>query len=125
MLVLANNKEKSRGGETNDARRDASGSCSDRFEFYYLFLYQIQRLGWLNFYFFFEAEIMNLRNLERVLAREEEVKKKAIVHKDVYNGPQVRFLSKDGKVSCKNCICRNCICLISLVLSRKVGTVFV
>lgn len=43
-----------------------------------------------------QTEIMNLRNLERVLAREEEVKKKAIVHKDVYNGPQVRFLSKDG-----------------------------
>lgn len=50
--------------------------------------------------FFFCAEIMNLRNLERVLAREEEVKKKAIVHKDVYKGPQVRFLSKDGKLSC-------------------------
>lgn len=43
-----------------------------------------------------QTEIMNLRNLERVLAREEEVKKKAIVHKDVYKGPQVRFLSKDG-----------------------------
>ncbi|CAN8316718.1 unnamed protein product [Cochlearia groenlandica] len=43
-----------------------------------------------------QTEIMNLRNLERVLAREEEVKKKAIVHKAVYNGPQVRYLSKDG-----------------------------
>lgn len=42
---------------------------------------------------------MNMRNLERVLAREEEVKKKAIVHKDVYKGPQVRYLSKDGKLS--------------------------
>lgn len=43
------------------------------------------------------AEIMNLRNLERVLAREEEVKKRAIVHKAVYNGPEIRFYSKDGK----------------------------
>ncbi|KAF8101803.1 hypothetical protein N665_0201s0119 [Sinapis alba] len=43
-----------------------------------------------------QTEIMNLRNLERVLAREEEVKKKAIVHKAVYKGPQVRYLSKDG-----------------------------
>uniref|UniRef100_A0A1J3ILG3 SWR1 complex subunit 2 n=1 Tax=Noccaea caerulescens TaxID=107243 RepID=A0A1J3ILG3_NOCCA len=43
-----------------------------------------------------QTEIMNLRNLERVLAREEEVKKKAIVHKEVYKGPQVRYLSKDG-----------------------------
>ncbi|KFK36548.1 hypothetical protein AALP_AA4G138100 [Arabis alpina] len=43
-----------------------------------------------------QTEIMNLRNLERVLAREEEVKKKAIVQKVVYKGPQVRYLSKDG-----------------------------
>nr|XP_043632420.1 SWR1 complex subunit 2 [Erigeron canadensis]XP_043632421.1 SWR1 complex subunit 2 [Erigeron canadensis]XP_043632422.1 SWR1 complex subunit 2 [Erigeron canadensis]XP_043632423.1 SWR1 complex subunit 2 [Erigeron canadensis]XP_043632424.1 SWR1 complex subunit 2 [Erigeron canadensis] len=43
-----------------------------------------------------QTEIMNLRNLERVLAREEEVKKKAIVHKAVYTGPQIRYLSKDG-----------------------------
>ncbi|ESQ52301.1 hypothetical protein EUTSA_v10016833mg [Eutrema salsugineum] len=43
-----------------------------------------------------QTEIMNLRNLERVLAREEEVKKKAIVHKVVYKGPQIRYLSKDG-----------------------------
>ena len=42
---------------------------------------------------------MNLRNLERVLAREEEVKKRAIVHKAVYNGPQIRYYSKDGKFS--------------------------
>lgn len=40
---------------------------------------------------------MNLRNLERVLAREEEVKKRAIVHKAVYTGPQVRYFSKDGR----------------------------
>lgn len=44
---------------------------------------------------------MNLRNLERVLAREEEVKKKAIVHKAVYKGPQIRYLSKDGKLCSK------------------------
>ncbi|KAM1578200.1 SWR1 complex subunit 2-like isoform X2 [Malus sylvestris] len=43
-----------------------------------------------------QTEIMNLRNLERVLAREEEVKKRAIVHKAVYTGPQVRYFSKDG-----------------------------
>jgi len=43
------------------------------------------------------AEVMNLRNLERVLAREEEVKKKAIVHKAVYNGPQIQYISKNGK----------------------------
>lgn len=42
---------------------------------------------------------MNLRNLERVLAREEEVKKRAIVHKQVYTGPQLRYYSKDGKLS--------------------------
>ncbi|KAK4431165.1 SWR1 complex subunit [Sesamum alatum] len=43
-----------------------------------------------------QTEIMNLRNLERVLAREEEVKKRAIVHKAVYSGPQIRYLSKNG-----------------------------
>ncbi|GAV66690.1 YL1 domain-containing protein/YL1_C domain-containing protein [Cephalotus follicularis] len=43
-----------------------------------------------------QTEIMNLRNLERVLAREEEKKKRAIVHKAVYSGPQLRYLSKDG-----------------------------
>ncbi|RWW38012.1 hypothetical protein BHE74_00056791 [Ensete ventricosum] len=42
-------------------------------------------------------EIMNLRNLERVLAREEEVKKKAVVHKAVYDGPQIRFTSRNGE----------------------------
>ncbi|CAN8242217.1 unnamed protein product [Cochlearia groenlandica] len=39
-----------------------------------------------------QIDIMNLRNLERVLAREEEVKKKAIVHKAVYKGPQIQCL---------------------------------
>lgn len=43
------------------------------------------------------AEIMNLRHLERVLAREEEVKKRAVVHKAVYSGPQTRYLSRNGK----------------------------
>lgn len=52
---------------------------------------------YLNFYFGF-AEIMNLRNLERVLAREEEVKRRAIVHKTEYDGPQIRYVSKDGNI---------------------------
>lgn len=47
---------------------------------------------------FYVAEIMNLRNLERVLAREEEVKKRAIIHKAVYSGPQSKYVSKDGKI---------------------------
>lgn len=36
----------------NDVRRDVIGSCLNRFEFYYLFFYQIQRFGWLKFVFF-------------------------------------------------------------------------
>ncbi|KAK8959076.1 hypothetical protein KSP40_PGU001474 [Platanthera guangdongensis] len=43
-----------------------------------------------------QTEIMNLRNLERVLAREEEVKKKAVTYKAVYEGPQMRFISRNG-----------------------------
>lgn len=43
-----------------------------------------------------QTEIINLRNLERVLAREEEVKKRAVVHKTVYNGPQMQYISKNG-----------------------------
>jgi vacuolar protein sorting-associated protein 72 len=39
---------------------------------------------------------MNLRNLERVLAREEEVKKKAVINKAKYDGPEIRFFSRDG-----------------------------
>ncbi|KAK9911233.1 hypothetical protein M0R45_035154 [Rubus argutus] len=35
------------------------------------------------------SEIINLRNLERVLAREEEVNNRAIVHKVIYTGPQL------------------------------------
>lgn len=42
------------------------------------------------------TELMNLRNLQRVLAREEEVKKRAAVQKAVYNGPQIRYLSRNG-----------------------------
>uniref|UniRef100_A0A2N9GLG4 Vps72/YL1 C-terminal domain-containing protein n=1 Tax=Fagus sylvatica TaxID=28930 RepID=A0A2N9GLG4_FAGSY len=38
-----------------------------------------------------QTEIMNLRNLERVLAREEEVKKRAIVHKAVYSSSYLEF----------------------------------
>lgn len=41
---------------------------------------------------------MNLRNLERVLAREEEVKRRAIVHKTVFNGPQIHYISQNGWV---------------------------
>ncbi|XP_020586395.1 SWR1 complex subunit 2 [Phalaenopsis equestris] len=44
-----------------------------------------------------QTEIMNLRNLERVLAREEEVKKRAVVHKAECEGPQIRFTSRNGK----------------------------
>ncbi|XP_024545569.1 SWR1 complex subunit 2 isoform X1 [Selaginella moellendorffii] len=43
-----------------------------------------------------QTEVINLQSLERMLAREEEVKKKAIIQKTVYNGPQVRFISKGG-----------------------------
>ncbi|XP_050153687.1 SWR1 complex subunit 2-like isoform X1 [Malus sylvestris] len=52
-----------------------------------------------------QTEIMNLRNLERVLAREEEVKKRAIVHKAVYTGPQAAHiwnLAKDCHFSQKS-----------------------
>ncbi|KAJ6995695.1 SWR1 complex subunit 2 [Populus alba x Populus x berolinensis] len=38
-----------------------------------------------------QTEIVNLRNLERVLAREEEVKKRAIVHKAVYSCSYLEF----------------------------------
>ncbi|KAL2939837.1 SWR1 complex subunit 2 [Bienertia sinuspersici] len=44
-----------------------------------------------------QTEIMNLRNLERVLAREEEVKKRAIVHKPFRNG-----VSFDSEISTKS-----------------------
>lgn len=44
-----------------------------------------------------QTEIMNIRHLEKMLAREEEVKKKANTNKSVYSGPLIRFYSKDGK----------------------------
>ncbi|CAN6444954.1 unnamed protein product [Victoria cruziana] len=44
-----------------------------------------------------QTEVINLRNLEHVLAREEEVKKRSVVHKEVYVGPQVRYYSREGK----------------------------
>jgi hypothetical protein len=53
------------------------------------------------FYLPIFPEIVNLRNLERVLAREEEVKKKAVVHKDTYDGPTIRFFSRDGNFFCQ------------------------
>lgn len=73
------------------------------------------------------AEIMNLRNLEKVLAREEEVKKRAIVHKSVYDGPQIRYLSKDGKfplfiskhLECSCCLYNICnVLLVENIKSR-------
>ncbi len=42
------------------------------------------------------AEIQNRQSLETLLAREEEVKRKAIIHKEVYSGPLIRFYSKAG-----------------------------
>ncbi|KAH9295501.1 hypothetical protein KI387_039089, partial [Taxus chinensis] len=44
-----------------------------------------------------QTEILNSRHLEKMLAREEEVKKKAITNKSVYSGPVIRFYSRDGK----------------------------
>lgn len=55
--------------------------------------------------FFFIGEIINLRNLERVLAREEEVKKRAIAHKAAYSGPQIRYVSKNGMIRFLNSKC--------------------
>lgn len=43
------------------------------------------------------AEIQNRQSLEIMLAREEEVKRRAIIHKEEYSGPLIRFYSKDGK----------------------------
>ncbi|XP_031276693.1 disease resistance protein SUMM2-like [Pistacia vera] len=42
-----------------------------------------------------QTEFMKLRNLECNLVGEEEVKKRALVHKAVYGGPQIRYLSND------------------------------
>lgn len=73
------------------------------------------------------AEIMNLRNLEKVLAREEEVKKRAIVHKSVYDGPQIRYLSKDGKfplfiskhLECSRCFYNICLLEVLLLVAKS------
>ncbi|GBG63650.1 hypothetical protein CBR_g38961 [Chara braunii] len=43
-----------------------------------------------------QTEIMNLQSLEIMLAREEEVKKKAIIQKETYTGPLIRFYSRGG-----------------------------
>lgn len=99
-------KNKCWGREEDYTRRNASGSSSNwcfpwnssRIIDFYL----VARCGILTLLTFqcnHVAEIMNLRNLEKVLAREEEVKKRAIVHKAVYSGPQIRYLSKNGKLS--------------------------
>ncbi|GJP48606.1 hypothetical protein CLOM_g7899 [Closterium sp. NIES-68] len=44
-----------------------------------------------------QTEILNREALEVMLAREEEVKRKAVVEKAIFGGPQIRFHSKDGK----------------------------
>ncbi|CAI5944007.1 unnamed protein product [Closterium sp. NIES-64] len=43
------------------------------------------------------TEILNREALAVMLAREEEVKRKAVVEKAIFGGPQIRFHSKDGK----------------------------
>ncbi|GAQ86495.1 DNA-binding protein [Klebsormidium nitens] len=43
-----------------------------------------------------QTEIANLQSLEIMLAREEEIKRKAIIHKEAFAGPQIRYHSKDG-----------------------------
>lgn len=118
--LSANNKEKEgRGGEKDDSRRDASGSSSNRlalsssylihatvkkymFPWWGFNLFLLDHLNFIDVNYFI-AEIMNLRNLERVLAREEEVKKRAVVHKAVYNGPQIRYISRNGKLLLVSC----------------------
>ncbi len=42
------------------------------------------------------VEIQNRQSLEIMLAREEEVKRRAIIHKEIYNGPQIRYISRNG-----------------------------
>ncbi|CAI5486506.1 unnamed protein product [Closterium sp. Naga37s-1] len=44
-----------------------------------------------------EGEMLNREALAVMLAREEEVKRKAVVEKAIFGGPQIRFHSKDGK----------------------------
>ncbi|KAI3950509.1 hypothetical protein MKW92_053196 [Papaver armeniacum] len=58
-----------------------------------------------------QTEIMNLRNLERVLAREEEVKKRAVVHKSVLVVPkhdifpEMSFIEFNNGISFQSEIC--------------------
>jgi vacuolar protein sorting-associated protein 72 len=42
------------------------------------------------------VEIQNRQSLEIMLAREEEVKRRAIIHKEIYNGPQICYISRNG-----------------------------
>lgn len=49
-------------------------------------------MGWL-------SEIGNRVLLEAMLAREEEVKRRAVIQKEVFAGPQIRFHSKEGETS--------------------------
>ncbi|KAJ7530096.1 hypothetical protein O6H91_15G078800 [Diphasiastrum complanatum] len=44
-----------------------------------------------------QTEFMNLQSLQRMLAREEEVKKRAVIRKSLYTGPQIRFHSVHGR----------------------------
>ena len=43
------------------------------------------------------SEIGNRVLLEAMLAREEEVKRRAVIQKEVFEGPQIRFHSKEGE----------------------------
>lgn len=43
-----------------------------------------------------QTEVLNRQSLELMLAKEEEVKRKANIQKEVYEGPVVRFHSKTG-----------------------------
>lgn len=47
---------------------------------------------------FYFPEIYNRQSLEDMLAREEEVKKRAVIQKEIFAGPQIRFRSKDGYI---------------------------
>ena len=43
-----------------------------------------------------QTEVSNRLELEAMLAQEEEVKRKAVVQKDVDHGPRIRYISKEG-----------------------------
>ena len=42
------------------------------------------------------TEVANLQSLEYMLAREEEIKRRASVSKKAYDGPMLRFFSRGG-----------------------------